>query len=257
MQDGLSCAEDIHLTVILKFLIYLLENCYQEIAQLNGVLDKVFYYLIELLLVNNRSRLIKSNALHLMCVWLFVDAQSLITISFKEKQTDNIFFQLFGDVELFDENNQREELLLGIAGLIRLPKNYFPVTIPLASLMREAFNSVLNICNARLETNKEGSQELQKNNMVSGGYHDTEEDLDEESDEDDDDWNEELYIREEIQFEYESPLFYIDSVIEFENALEEVQSKDPEYCKVIIDQLSPNERGTLTKMFNFAKKNIK
>jgi hypothetical protein len=256
MQDGLSCAEDIHLTVVLKFLIYLLENCYQEVVSLNGVLEKVFYYLIELLLVNNRSRLIKSNALHLMCVWLFVDAQSLITIAFKQKQIDNIFFQLFGDVELFDENNQREELLLGIVGLIRLPKNYFPETIPLASLMREALNCVSSICNSRLENHKEGTQELQ-NNMSSGAYHDTEEDLEQESDEDDDDWNEEMYIREEIQFEYESPLFYIDSVLELENALQEVQNKDSEYCKVIIDQLSPNERASLTKMFNFAKKNNK
>ena len=248
---GISGHDDVEFIVLLKLTIFLVENCFQEILHLKPLFDLVFQILIKYLSVNNRGAMVKINALQLMCILLFLAPEKFIEKSSELNTKDQVFFTLFGQLDLFEQFKQKDDLLLGIIGLFRLHETQFPDVIPMSSLMREAFNCVGSIY----------SNKMSVNSNVEGCSQDTkpsketqdEEDLGSEEDEDDDDWNEEVYFEEELNYEYESPFENLNSIGEFENILTIIESQNPMYFKRILSELAPGERNELNNLFALSK----
>ena len=250
-SNGLSSHEDIELIVLIKLLTFLIENCYEELTTVQGVLDEIYRYLFKFLFIENRGNLILINSLQLMCIMLFRNSQDFVQLGIKHNNGDKSFFKLFGSLELFDDFNQRGDLLLGIIGFFKLSQDQFPNMIPMSSLVREAFNCVSVI----IQSNLESSQALKgnSNSHSQNNEGNFEEDLLLDDDEDDDDWNEEDYFREEIEYEYESPLEDVDPVLEFENVLNKLHTDNKNYFRTIFGELSPSERTKLKELFEVAK----
>ena len=248
---GVSGHDDVEFIVLLKLTIFLVENCYQEIFPSKKLFDSIFQILIRYLSIDNRGAIVKINALQLMCILLFLSPEKFIEKSKQFNAKDQVFFTLFGQLDLFEQFKQKDDLLLGIIGLFSLHESLFPDVIPMSSLMREAFNCVGSICRNRssLNTNIEGFSEDTKPSKETQD----EEDLGSEEDEDDDDWNEEVYFQEELNYEYESPFEILDPIREFENILKVIESQNPMYFKRIISELAPAERHQLNNLFAVSK----
>ena len=247
---GFSGQDDVEFIVLLKLTIFLVENCFQEIIHLKQLFDTIFQILIRYLSIDNRGAMVKINALQLMCILLFMAPVKFIEMSIQFNAKNQVFFTLFGQLDLFEQFKQKDDLLLGIIGLLRLHESQFPDVIPMASLMREAFNCVGSIYKNRVPmmSNMEGCSQDTKPSKETQD----EEDLEQE-DEDDDDWNEEVYFEEELNYEYESPFETLNSISEFENILKMIESQNPMYFKRIISELSPGERDELNHLFVLSK----
>ena len=247
---GSAGQDDVEFVVLLKLLILLVENCFQEILQNQKLYDVIFQTLVKYLSVNNRGDLVKINALQLMCILLYLDPNLFINASHRINQKDQLFFTLFGQLDLFEQYKQKDDLLLGIVGLFRLHESQFPDVIPMSSLMREAYNCVKSICKnrSRQSANSDGDSQ---DTRPSDDLFD-EEDLAEE-DEDDDEWNEEVYFQEELNYEYESPFQNVDPITEFENGMKVIEKTYPGYFKRIISELAPVERNELNGLIAFSK----
>jgi hypothetical protein len=247
---GSSGQDDVEFVVLLKLLIFLIENCYQEILPSQQLYDAVFQILARYLSVDNRGDLVKMNALQLMCIMLYLGPEVFINATHRLNQKEQLFFTLFGQLDLFEQYKQKDDLLLGIVGLFRLHETQFPDVIPMSSLMREAYNCVKSICKNKSQqcANSEGDSQ---DTRPSEGPFD-EEDLAEE-DEDDDEWNEEVYFQEELNYEYESPFQNVDPITEFENGMKVIEKQNPMYFKRIISELAPAERNELNNIIAFAK----
>lgn len=192
------------------------------------------------------------NALQLMCILLYFDPVAFISASLRFKKKDQIFFTLFGQLDLFDQFKQKDDLLLGIVGLFRLPESQFPDVIPMSSLIREAFNCAKSICQGKTQICASSDGDSQETRPSKDAKE--EEDLgNEEEDEDDDDWNEDVYFQEELNYEYESPFQKVDPVGELENVLKMIEGQNPMYLKRIVSELAPGERNELNQCFTFSK----
>lgn len=244
---GLSGQDDVEFVVLLKLLIFLVENCFLEIRSLPRVYETVFGFLVKYLSVKDRGSLVQINALQLMCLLLYFDPKPFTAVARKFHVSDQVFYTLFGQLDLFEQFNQKDDLLLGISGLFRLQEADFPDVVPMSSLMREAYNCVRSIFKSKsqlMSHSEGGSQETRP----STGTPD-EEDLYSEDDEDDDDWNEDVYFQEELNYEYESPFQDVEAVEIFENVLKQVEARDPLYFKRIISELAPAERSEMNGLF--------
>lgn len=249
---GLSGHDEVEFIVLLKLVIFLVENCFQELLSSQKVYDAVFQILMRYLAVEDRGTMVKINALQLMCILLYFNPQVFILTSQRFNRKDHLFFTLFGQLDLFDQYKQKDDLLLGIVGLFRLSEAQFPDVIPMSSLIREAFNCVKTICQNKTQhcSNSDGdSQETRPSEEPR-----EEEDLgNEDEDEDDDDWNEEVYFQEELNYEYESPFQNIDPVEQLEGVLKAIEKQNPMYFKRIVNELAPAERNELNQYFSFSK----
>lgn len=254
-QMTLQNNDDIHLNVMLKMLIFLIENCFQEISIQGEILQKVFYYISHVIMIQNKTYLVQTNFVHLLCVFLFVGGKTLLTFAIEQNNFQNLTSFLFENLKIINQNDLHEVLLIGIIGLMKLPKNSLPKNISLSFLMNQAFQSISKICELRIKLQNEDKKPVIGMAHEIDQYYDSEDDVDD--DDEDYNWNQDDYIGEDIQFEYESPFLFIDEVIEFENLLKEIQANDPNDFNFIINQISVNEQNSLFQMFEFAKTNKK
>lgn len=253
--QGTEEPDGLQLIVLCKLLIFLIENCYTEIKSVQGVRESMFQHLLFVFNLKERSDALKVNALQLMCVWLFVDSYDFVQLAKAQNCTNDVFYLLFGSLDLFESHNQREDLLFGITGILALPQAVFPEVLPVSSLAREAYTSVKIICNHRvqqLEGEHQTNAPMINSNESPNHQNNEEELLLDDDDEDDDDWNEETLFEDEILYEYESPLFKTDPVVAFKSVLMSMEQNEPPRFQKIITQLSPSERSELLKMYGFA-----
>jgi hypothetical protein len=244
---GLSGHDDVEFVVLLKILVVLVENCFQEIVGCTELYETIFQLLMKYLSIKDRGTLIQINSLQLMCVLLYLNPKMFVDVSRKFNVCDQIFYSFFGQIDLFEQFNQKDDLLLGITGIFGLQESSFPDVIPTSSLIREAYNCVKSIFKSKsqLLCNSEGdSQETRHCTEAQ-----EEEDLFSEDDEDDDDWNEDVYFQEELNYEYESPFQDVDPVEQFQSVLGLIETRNPLYFKSIISQLAPAERNELNGLF--------
>lgn len=249
---GLSGHDEVEFIVLLKLVIFLVENCFQELAASQAIYDAIFQILTRYLAIENRGDLVKMNALQLMCILLYFDPETFIATSQRFSKKDQMFFTLFGQLDLFDQFKQKDDLLLGIVGLFRLHESQFPDVIPMSSLIREAFNCVKSICQHKTQMCS-GSDGDSQETRPSKEAKEVEDLANEEDDEDDDDWNEEVYFQEELNYEYESPFQKVDPVGQLESVLKMIESQNPMYFKRIVSELAPAERNELNHCFGFCR----
>ena len=55
---------------------------------------------------------------------------------------DFILYEIYGNIDLYEDCDDKENFLLGSVGLISLPEEQFPQIIPHYSLMKEILNAL-------------------------------------------------------------------------------------------------------------------
>lgn len=240
---GLSESTDIELITSLRMVSYWFENHCQQLK--NGYpafLEEISKYLINYLRLK-RNPGFTCIVLQKVCRMLYLDADMFLSIWKKLNSYEEIIYALFGNLEDFEDPNEKEELLLGILGLYRLPAEAFPTIIPMSSLVKETHNVVISLAEA---DNKEKTQTSEKRE-VQVDMHKMPEESD---DEEDGNWDEEEYL-EELEIDYDDPFDNLSPIIELKSMLEHIENTNPKYFITIIGELSPTEKKNLTDCFDY------
>lgn len=243
IKQGLEGYADIEIITSIRLLCYWVENHSIQLKEgYPAFFEEISKYMINYLSLN-RNQSLTCIVLQKICRMLYIDADMFLSIWKKLNCYEKFIYDLFANVDAFQDPQEKEELLLGIIGLFRLKPEVFPAIIPMSSLVKETYNTVIALTEAdnkeKTQCSDKGEVQVDMNKMSE-----------ESDDEEDEDWNEDSYLDEE-DIDYDDPFDNINPVLELKSTLENIERSNPQYFITIIGELSGSQTKNLLDCFEY------
>ena len=236
---GLNDNIDLDLIYAVKILGYLFENNFNYLIQNQiHIFEEINRYLYNYL-KQERGYPFRSIIYQKFCLMLYSDNKLVLDLWKKQKIYQDVLYGIFGNLDLFEDNDEKQTLLLAMIALYKLNPEDFPKIIPLNSLVQETLNTMIFFVE---------NQEKKKNFCEE----EVEVDKNDEYDDDDQSWNEEDHLDEEDHdLNYEDPFDKSEPILELNQIFRTLEKNNPTFFFRIMNELSKAQKDQLLDCFNY------
>ena len=240
--------DDIDLDLILAIRLISLfpENCMKQLRENLFIYDDILKYFNGFMNLENRKRA-KNLIVQKICLLMFIDSDLFYDELEKTRLDEGLKIKWFSNIELLTSVEEKEILLLGIAGLFKLSYEKLQ-NFNISFLIDEA----LKACKEMYDEEQKDSRKQNKSDIsvefenIDSGNEDSE----------DSSWNEEVYL-EERSLEFSDPFESYNGVIELQKSWQLIEHNNPELFAMIISQMNTKQQTEILEYFNFFGQKLK
>ncbi len=222
---------DINIIYATRIVSFLFENQFNTLRKNYPVFfEEINKYLYSFYKLSKRNPL-KSVIFQKFCYMLYLDPKLTMDVWRKNKFFKDIFYDLVGNTNLFEDFKEKSILLMGFVGLFSLHPEDFPDIISFSWFVKETLTTLMFLVE-------------EKDKQINFIEEESNEDdsLDESFDEDE--------ILNEKDYFYKDPLDFCP-VKRLQGLFQNIEKQDPQYFGRILNELSPKEQNNLLKCFKF------
>lgn len=236
---GLEDKIDLDLIYAVRILAYLFENNFDYLIKNQmSIFEEINSYLYNYS-KQERGDTFKSEVYQKFCLMLYSDNKLVLDLWKKQEIYHDVLYGIFGNLKLFEDNDEKQTLLLAMIALYKLNPEDFPTIIPLNSLIQTTLKTMVFFVE---------NQEKKKNFCEE----EVKVDKDLEYDDEDDSWNEEDHLDEEDpDLNYEDPFDNSEPILELNLIFRNLEKNNPTFFFKIMNELSQFQKDQLLKCFNY------